>query len=113
MLGDELGEVYEHAFERREIDRRHVSVALEAACDAGAFDHGPGERAIERRQAKRTVADRFDRLATLAEQHNRPEGGIERGTDDQLIGAGPLDHRLHGEALEARVGPRRAYSLDH
>ena len=108
VVGDDLAQLHEHVDDAVDVGRRPIAVALEQGGNAGALDLRARQRRVERRQFERLVADDFDRGAALPEQDHRAEGRVGRNAGDQLIGAGPLNHLLHDEALETRLAARRA-----
>ena len=113
MAGDEIAEPHQHLGDGPDIGRRAVAVALEQAPDAGLAHQVVGEVEIERRQGVRRVAHHLDGGAAGAEHQERPEGGIDRHAGDQLDRLRPADHRLHGEALDARLRPQPRHALQN
>ena len=63
--------------------------------------------------ASARVVDDLGCRAALAEQNHRAELRILGDADDQLEGVRPLDHRLHGKPLDARIGKVAAHALQH
>jgi hypothetical protein len=68
---------------------------------------------IQRRQRQRAIEDHLDRGAAMPEQHQGAELLVGGDPDDQLVSARPADHRLHAEALRARLGRHPRDPLEH
>ena len=66
------------------------------------------ELEIERRQRQRLVVDDLDRGAAAAEHDHRTEGRIVGNAGDQLARLRPQDHRMDGDAGDARIAASAA-----
>ena len=51
--------------------------------------------------------------AACAEQDHRTEQAILEHAEQKLMGVRRHNHRLHGEALQPRIGPRLGHAGDH
>ena len=96
---DELAEADQQLLELGEVDAPAAADALERRVDLRPLHHPPGERRVERGKAERAVLEHLDELAAHPEEEHRPELGVDRAPDDELV-AGPVHHRLDGHALE-------------
>ena len=70
-----------------------------------------GQAQVQRRQGQRLVVDHLHRGAATAEHHHRTEGGVVGQAADQFARLGLDDHRLHQHAVDARIRPRLACTL--
>ncbi len=113
QVGGELRQAHEDLRDLRSVDRRHVAIAGHLFGNAGAGDHVPGDPHVERWQSQRPVLDQLHRLAATAEEHDRAEGRIIGEADDELDGAGPVNHGLDHDAVDARLGHIAANPRQH
>ena len=113
MVGDDAAELNQHVNDAVDVGGRAAAVAFQQCGHARALDLRARQRGVERRQLQRLVLDDLDRGAALPEQDHRPEGGIGGDAGDQLVGARPHDHFLHGEAFQPRFRERAADPLVH
>ena len=86
------------------IGRWPVAIAGKQLGDARLVHQVARQLHVERRQGDGGVGDHLDRGAAGAEQDDRAEQRVLADADDQLMGAGPRDHRLNREALDRGVG---------
>ena len=103
----------QHPVQRRLIGRRRVAMRAQRRADAplrctsarasGTFSGGSASAA---RPPPRSAA-------ALAEQDHRAEQRRRCGADDQLVGMRRADHRLHAEAVDARLGQRALQTGEH
>ena len=107
LLGDELAEPDEELLELVEVHAAAPADPLERAVDLRALHHPSGKRRGKRRQTEGPVLEQLHELAAHPEQEHRPELRIDRASQDQLI-AGPVHHRLDGDALEVLGTPELA-----
>ena len=108
MSADQLRKLDQH--QRDRVVRRppDVAIGLEDARDAGARDQVARQIEIERRQRQGLVVDDLDRGAAVAEDDDRTEGRVVGHADDQFARLRTHDHRMDGDAGDARVGLGRA-----
>ena len=85
--------------ERRQVHRPAAANASERREELGLLHHPPGQRGVERWQAKGAILDNLNKLAPRAEKKYRPELGVDAAADDQLVTV-ERDHRLNTDPLE-------------
>ena len=71
--------------------------SLQGAVNPRPLHHAAREGAIQRRQAKRAIAEDFDQLTARTEEQHRPKLRINAAAENQFV-AVARDHRLHDDA---------------
>ena len=113
-VGDDQGaHLHQGERDRVEVRLRPVAVASEQVLDAGLPHHVAGEFQVERRQCLSGVAQHFDCGAASAEHQHRAEGRVIAHADEQFMRARAADHRLHGDACDARCWMGFCNALKH
>ena len=113
MAGHEVAEPDEDLGDPVRVDWRAIAIALQQLPHARLPHQVACEIEIERRQRVGRVAQHLDGGAARPEHHQRPERGVDRHAEDQLVGVGAADHRLHREALDPRRRHQACDALLH
>jgi len=96
-----------------EIRCRQTTVTLKELEDSGVLHHLPGKPHVERRQPDRLIVHHLHRGAAMAEKQHRSELGILHRPDDQLVGAGAVNHGLYRKTQQLRFGMGNGELLGH